>query len=463
MEAAAAADDPEAAHAAMIARKKASLAKYSYFEELNKEGKQEAAERELMEVEDAAAAQWRVELKQHMHLLAGGEMFFWNAVGAAPSATPHAGARKQPSWSAVHADAGEANGAAEDAHLVAAACAHNVHLDSPRGPKPQRGHYLPVSIYGNHLGNLCIIVPRPDRRSMYNKLFFSAEQLREAAAKVAEAKAERAKKHGERVEEPGPPERPPPAPPGLEDFETAPAVPEHLYDYIFESAKSVQKLVLTHQVASGASVGRLGAASAMPAAEAAAEAEANKTIAAVQMQGEAARAFGDGTPADAFFTDADDHGLRLLLEGVDAFSTDPDVDQRATAELRARLDEYTPPEQRTRRNSQKFDSAEHLFELHVVEGEHARAELDAQLDHTVTVVSKLESLHEADSKTLQDLYEHDILANNEKLAREVARYHKNREREAARKAAGERTGGGRRKARVVKSGGGGIRSSGYGQ
>ena len=148
---------------------------------------------------------------------------------------------------------------------------------------------------------------------------------------------------------------------------------------------------------------------------------------------------------------------------MDAFSTDPDVDQRATAELRARLDEYTPPEQRTRRNSQKFDSAEHLFELHVVEGEHARAELDAQLDHTVTVVSKLESLHEADSKTLQDLYEHDILANNEKLAREVARYHKNREREAARKAAGERTGGGRRKARVVKSGGGGIRSSGYGQ
>ena len=56
----------------MIARKKWSLAKYSYFEELNKEGKLEAAERELMEVEDASAAQWRVELKQHMHLLAGG-------------------------------------------------------------------------------------------------------------------------------------------------------------------------------------------------------------------------------------------------------------------------------------------------------------------------------------------------------------------------------------------------------
>ena len=64
----------------------------------------------------------------------------------------------------------------------------------------------------------------------------------------------------------------------------------------------------------------------------------------------------------------------MLLEGVDAFSTDPDVDQRATAELRARLDEYTPPEQRTRRNSQKFDSAEHLFELHVVKCAKARME-----------------------------------------------------------------------------------------
>ena len=462
--AAAACEDPEAAHAAMIARKKASLHKYSYFEELNRESKLEAAERELMEVEDAQATAWRLELKQHMHLLAGGEMFFWNALGAAPSATPRAGARKQPSWSARHAEAGASNGAAEDAHLVAAACAHNAHLDkaSPRGSRqqaPTRGHYLPVSIYGNHLGMLCIIVPRPDRRSMYNKLFFSIEQVNVAAAKVAEAKAERAKRHGETVEEPSP-EPPPPEPQGLEDFETPPPMPEHLYDYVFESAKSVQKLVLTHQVASGKKVGH-GHATAAAAAEAVAEAEANKIVDAVKMEGAAARALGGAAPAEDMDKNAVDHGLRLLLEGVDAFSTDPDIDQRATAELRARLDEYTPPEQRTRRNTLQFDSAEHMFEVHVAEGEHARAELDAQLDNTVAVVSKLEGLHEADSATLQDLYEHDILANNEKLAREVARDQKRREREAAKKAAGESTGGNRRKARVVKSGG--VRSSGYGQ
>ena len=46
-----------------------------------------------------------------------------------------------------------------------------------------------------------------------------------------------------------------------------------------------------------------------------------------------------------------------------AFSTDPDIDQRATAELRARLDEYTPPEQRTRLAREELDA---LLELVVV-------------------------------------------------------------------------------------------------
>ena len=332
-----------------------------------------------------------------------------------------------------------------------------MHLDSPRGPKPQRGHYLPVSIYGNHLGNLCIIVPRPDRRSMYNKLFFSAEQLREAAAKVAEAKAERAKKHGETVEEPSP-GAPPPEPQGLEDFETPPAharAPVRLRLRVGEERTRSCSRTRSRRARRSAT-GRDGGRGAEAGRRGRGEQDCRRG-----QDGGRGRARARRRRARR------GHGqerrrprLRLLLEGVDG-STGPDIDQRATAELRARLDEYTPPEQRTRRNTLQFDSAEHMFEVHVAEGEHARAELDAQLDHTVTVVSKLESLHEADSKTLQDLYEHDILANNEKLAREVARDQKRREREAAKKAAGESTGGNRRKARVVKSGG--VRSSGYGQ
>ena len=354
------------------------------------------------------------------------------ALGVAPSA-PSGAARKPPSCSSKHAKGGGgANGAAEDAHLVAAACAHNAHLDRDKGgdaardqAAPTRGHYLPVSVYGSHLGMLCVIVPRPDRRSMYNKLFFSVEQLATAAAKVAAAKAERAKKKGEPSP---PPPQPPPKPTGLENFAAPPAVPAHLYDFVFVH----EKLVLTHNVASGKTVGFTGHGPAT-----AAEADANKTIAAVQMQGAAARAFADGqTDADMAKTaSAYDDGLRLLLEGVNAFSTDPDVDQRATAELRARIDAYAPPAQRARRDSQTFDSAEHMFEVHVAEGEHARAELDAQLNHTGAVVSKLVSLHEADNGVLQDLYEHDMLASNELLAHEVARDHAKREREATKKAA----------------------------
>ncbi len=275
---------------------------------------------------------------------------------------------------------------------------------------------------------LCVIVPRPDRRSLYNKLFFSVEQLQAAAAKVAAAQAERARKAGEPA--PPPPEPAPPRPTGLENFAAPPRVPAHLYDFVFVH----EKLVLTHAVASGATVGFTGHGTA---AAAAAEADANKTVAAVEMQGAAARAFGDGATADATAEAgaAPDDGLRLLLEGVNAFSTDPDVDQRATAELRARLDAYAPPSQRARRDAQTFDSAEHLFEVHVAEGEHARAELDAQLNHTGAVVSKLVGLHDADASVLRELYEHDLLAGNETLAAAVSRDHAKREREAAGKAA----------------------------
>ena len=124
------------------------------------DNKKEEDEREAMGTEDALSTALRKTRLHHMHLLDGGELFFWNAFGAEPDAPMRGPAKKKggtKGGAKVHGvvalnQGDEGKGVHESAEACAnhACMAHHAICDMNDGSmsktKPSTGHCLPVSM-----------------------------------------------------------------------------------------------------------------------------------------------------------------------------------------------------------------------------------------------------------------------------------------------------------------------------
>ncbi len=412
---AAPADARAAATLSPLAKKKKALARYSYYAELIEREKREVAEREAMAGEDAAARERRGDDTTRMHALAGGELFFWNASGRGLLSEVVVAPRKVSAEPEAIEAAADAVLAASAAVIDGGASPSGVDaLDDADLPPSKRGHHLPVAIFGNHAGLLCVVVPRPERRSLYNKLVFSREALARALAKSFERARRRA---GLPIETPtasgggggngggGLPnlDRPPPPPTSAEL--------DYLWDRLALSQRIVRAPPVTDQDAPAGAI----------------SADADAVLARMAEEASTHSHFPDGVSLKNTWQQKpdEDDGLRLVLPGVDAFQTDPAVDQRATRALARALVAHVPLDERQKRRSSRFQ--ETTFALRgaggaseLAAGAAARRALEGVLDHTGAVVARLAELHERDAQVLADLYARDLLADNELLKKALA-------------------------------------------
>ena len=250
---------------------------------------------------------------------------------------------------------------------------------------------------------LCIIVPRPDRKTMYGKLFCSSAQLEEASAKGDYEKNNPLKKKT----------------PGAADelaclprMNRPPPIPPRLHQYIFER----KKLVLTHgEKGKSGFTGDYGHIDP--------DAAASEVMTHMEAEAKNVLGFGgQGSGAENLTgMSADDGGLRLTVLGVDAFVTDPAVDQLAAQDLRDRLQDFRAPGQILRKDTVR-DFEDTLRDLSDTEKQidAARAELGATLDHSSAIIDRLHKMNKDDGVVMADLYEHDILDGNELLAQTIA-------------------------------------------
>ena len=173
-----------------------------------------------------------------------------------------------------------------------------------------------------------IIVPRPDRKTMYGKLFCSSAQLEEASAKGDYEKNNPLKKKT----------------PGAADelaclprMNRPPPIPPRLHQYIFER----KKLVLTH-----GGKGKSGFTGDYGHIDP--DAAASEVMTHMEAEAKNVLGFGgQGSGAENLTgMSADDGGLRLTVLGVDAFVTDLAGPARAQDRRDACKDSAALPEER---------------------------------------------------------------------------------------------------------------------
>ena len=314
------------------------------------------------------------------------QVFFWNAVGARPS-----GVAARPPPPATGAKEKSLRKKCDRASILAvAAAAFGGGGAAPSSKLATQGHHLPVLVYGNHDGMLCIVVPRPNLRGMYNKLFFSRDELR-GAMDAAVTKAKAATVTGRFATAKGDHDYGAPRAAdstvsrggGLRNVDLAPECPHDIADYIF----GLEKIVLTKPVGTGAGVGFTGAA----------DEETDGTLAKFEKESVAARGvngIGSGN--------GDDGGLRLKLKGVNAFSTCSSIDERAASDLTNRIGGFAkglaPAVTDPSLNAKRFEAVRGELAAATTDSENARAALGATLEEGCAVIQKLSQMHEADTE-----------------------------------------------------------------